>query len=227
MLKKPVRKLLSQAYSNFDYPIIVNSYGRSGSTVLTKSIIESAVQYAPKPFRQTVFRAISDSPWRLDYSDLIGGIVYKTHDYPPKKVFREDIRMIYTFSNPVDVVQSLLRLYEERGESWMREHYQHLRASYQNFEDIIIEDNLHLENHLDSWLNEPRFPIAFIKYESMWGVQEEISKFLGFDIELPPYRERKAKERLDKKIESSIYSTYLPLQKKIDQLEPFFVNEPK
>jgi hypothetical protein len=88
--------------------------------------------------------------------------------------------MLYTFADPVDVVLSLLRLYGERGEEWMKQYYDHLKVPYTNFENIIEEDQLELENHLNTWLDEDRIPIAFIKYEAMWEHQDEISEFLGF-----------------------------------------------
>jgi hypothetical protein len=55
-----------------------------------------------------------------------------------------------------------------------------LKVPYTNFENIIEEDQLELENHLNTWLDEDRIPIAFIKYEAMWEYQDEISEFLGF-----------------------------------------------
>lgn len=221
MLKDTVKNYLGSYYSIFNYPIIVNSYGRSGSTVLKKSIIQSSIKAKNKKIQDIAFRSISQSAWDLNTTSFECGIVYKTHDYPPVSDFNNHVRMIYTFADPVDVVLSLLRLYNERGEEWIKEHYDHLKVSYTNFQDIIRKDQLHLEKHLDAWLEEQRFPIAFIKYESMWDHQEDISNFLGFNVHLPPFKKRKFKK--NQELTPKIEKTYTPLRKKIDELDSFFI----
>lgn len=226
MLKQKVKNLLGSYFSNSRYPIIVNSYGRSGSTVLTKSIIESAIDSSNKILYKIAYRSISQSSWELEKTKLRRGIVYKTHDYPPEDNFKNKPLMIYTFADPIDVVLSLLRLYDERGETWMRKHYAHLKTSFENFSNIIIEDQLHLENHLNCWLQEKRFPVAFVKYESIWNHQKEISDFIGFNIQLPTFRKRKAKKQRskNKRIVKQLNKTYGSLSKKIEELDNFFVN---
>ena len=118
---------------------------------------------------------------------------------------------------------SLLRLYDERGEEWMKQHYDHLKVPYINFENIIEEDQLELENHLNTWLDEDRIPIAFIKYEAMWEYQDKISEFLGFNITLPPFRKRKAKRKNNKSLLSRLEKTYTPLRKKLANLGSFYI----
>jgi len=151
-------------------------------------------------------------------------MVYKTHDYPPDETFNNEVKMLYTFADPVDVVLSLLRLYDERGEEWMKQHYDHLKVPYTNFENIIEEDQLELENHLNTWLDEDRFPMAFIKYEAMWDNQDNISDFLGFKIELPSFRKRKAKRNKNKSLLSRLEKTYTPLSNRIGNLNSYFTN---
>ncbi len=224
MVKKKLKNIVGNWCSNFDYPIIVNSYGRSGSTVLTNSIKKSAIESKNERVRNIAFRSISQCAWDLESSALKGGIVYKSHDYPPSECFKNDVRMLYTFTEPVDVVLSLLRLHDERGEEWMKEHYKHLKVPYTNFRDIVNEDQLQLEKHLDSWLQEERFPIAFIKYETMWEHQDDISEFLGFKVELPPFKERKANEQRDKDLIRKLQKTYKPLRTKIKNMDDFFTN---
>jgi hypothetical protein len=156
---------------------------------------------------------------------LRNGMVYKTHDYPPVETFNNEVKMLYTFADPVDVVLSLLRLYDERGEEWMKQHYDHLKVPYTNFENIIEEDQLELENHLNTWLDEVRFPIAFIKYEAMWEYQDDISEFLGFSVSLPPFRERKANKQNNLELISQLKQTYKPVRNKINDLNGFFIHQ--
>lgn len=225
MVKNYTKNIIGSYCSTFDYPILVNSYGRSGSTVLTKSIINSAIKTQNEKVRDIVFRSISQSAWDLDNVELKNGIVYKTHDYPPRKEINSSARMLYTFADPVDVVLSLFRLFENRGEVWMKEHYDHLKVPYNNFKMIISEDNLHLERHLDAWLHEERCTVAFIRYETMWEHQDDISNFLGFDVHLPPKRDRKAKKDQPQELTDKLSVTYKALRNKVSRLDDFFVHQ--
>ena len=224
MLKQITKIIIGKSFTKFNYPIVVNSYGRSGSTVLTKSIINSSIQTNNATIRNIAYRAVSQSSWDLNNANLKNGIVYKTHDYPPSTYLNSNLKMLYTFADPVDVVLSILRLYKEKGEEWMELHYEHLGVTYtSNFDQIILKDQLQLEKHLDSWLNESRIRIAFVRYEKMWDHQDEISDFLGFHIELPEYRERKASTENDLKTIETIKSSYESLRKKISTLDNFFI----
>ena len=120
----------------FDYSILVNSYGRSGSTVLTNSIVKSAINTKNEVIKDFAMRSVSKDTWELNYSDLKNGVVYKTHDYPPVEALLNNACILYTFADLVDVGLSLLRLYDERGEEWMEKHYDHLKVSFGNFEKI-------------------------------------------------------------------------------------------
>ena len=224
MIKKLIKHSLASYYSTFNLPVIVNSYGRSGSTVLMRSIVKCANEANNKKIQELAFKSVSQTAWDLNGKQLRNGIVYKTHDYPPDETFNNEVKMLYTFADPVDVVLSLLRLYDERGEEWMKQHYDHLKVPYTNFENIIEEDQLELENHLNTWLDEDRIPIAFIKYEAMWEHQDEISDCLGFKIELPTYRKRKAKSKGDDELLSKLEHTYSYLRKKIEKINGFFIH---
>ena len=223
MIKNTVRKFSGRHLSVASYPIVINSYGRSGSTVLTNSIIESSIKNRIL-FRKLTSRSISHDIWNLEKPMLQEGIIYKTHSYPPTQIENTSVRMIYTFADPVDVIFSLLKRREEKGEHWMKNHYNHLGVKYDNF-DIINNDQLKLEKHLDSWLDETRIPIAFVKYENMWEYQKEISKFLGFRIQLPPHKKRKvSKEKSDNNIRRQIKITYSSLINKVNNLDNFKTN---
>lgn len=227
MLKMSVKNYIGRAFSKLEYPLVVNSYGRSGSTVLTKSIINCAISERNNFLRDIALKSISQSAWDLDEINLKNGIIYKSHDYPPSNHSNGHIKMIYTFADPLDVILSLIRLFNERGEDWIKLHYEHLGASYtNNFGNIINEDQLNLEVHLEKWLNETRFPIAFIRYENMWENQDKISKYLGFEIQLPVYKKRKSKNIENERVINKIRETYLALRSKLEKLDDFFIHNP-
>ena len=193
IISRVITTVFGSHFATFDYPIIVNSFGRSGSTLLTKSIIKAGTTSVWGSVQKVA--DIATYSWRkdLDAQELSGGLVYKTHDYPPKAFPGDNTRMIYTFSDPVDVVLSLLRIHNMRrkrgvtGRDWISIHADHLKVSFDNIEEIVNKDIFHLEDHLNAWLEEERVPIAFVRYETMWEHQEDISDFLGFEITLPPY----------------------------------------
>jgi hypothetical protein len=61
--KKDIKDIISSYFSIADYPILVNSYGRSGSTILTKSIIENANKIKKGPIKKIFSPSISKSAW--------------------------------------------------------------------------------------------------------------------------------------------------------------------
>jgi hypothetical protein len=223
-IKQDLKILVGNFFSPINEAIIVNSYGRSGSTMLTRSIVESIAR-KNTTLKQVLFKSIPQPAWDLDEVKIRPGFVYKTHDYPPKNSFNCNVRVIYIFADPVDVILSLLRLYKEKGEAWMREHYEHLKAPYTDFNNIIYEDQLRLENHFDAWLQEKRFPVAFIRYEELWNHQKEISAFLEVPIQLPSYKERNSKKFTEPTMVEKVKITYSSLREKVFNQKSFFVNK--
>jgi len=224
-IKISIKTSIAYIFSPLKNAIIINSYGRSGSTMLTNSIIESTVKKKNNILRRVLQKSIRRQIWNLDNEKIKKGFVYKTHDYPPKNHLNTDVRLIYIYADPVDVILSLLRLYKVKGEAWMREHYEHLKAPYMDFNNIIYEDQLRLEKHFDSWLQEKRFPVAFIRYEELWNHQKEISEFLEVPIQLPSYIERNSKKFTEPTIVEKVKITYSSLREKVFNQKSFFVNK--
>ena len=222
-MKQEAKKIIAKFFSDINYPIVINSYGRSGSTVLTKSIIESLSKEKKLNVKNFISRSISDVAWSLREKELKNGMVYKTHDYPPEQKINCRAKFIYIYANPVDVVLSLLRLFDALGEEWMKEHYEHLNAMYGDFEKIIYEDQLGLERHFDAWFGETRFQIALVKYEKLWYYQNELSKFLGLSIQLPKFKERKTKDYKDSNIAKTIKQSYQSLIEKVNKLDGLII----
>ncbi|ARN77773.1 hypothetical protein BST97_07040 [Nonlabens spongiae] len=222
--------LVGQSLTKFKYPLLVNSYGRSGSTVLANSIVSSSVILDNDYIKRLALWSALHNAWDITSSNLKKGLLYKTHDLPPQRhssyaeLRNRSTRMLYTFGDPVEVIISLIRLYESRGDIWMSKHFSNLKAeAYFDFLDIINEDILGLENHFKSWLEQNKIPTAFIRYETMWSKQKEISDFLGIDLKLPAYRERNSKEQKDLNLRSNIKATYAKLIDLTDQAEDFFI----
>jgi hypothetical protein len=132
--------------------------------------------------------------------------------------------MIYVFSDPIDVIMSLWQIYNNAGEKWIRQHFGHMKVPFSNFENILYEDQLRLEDHFDAWMAEDRFSVAFVRYDAMWNHQEDMSKYFGFDIKLPVYKERNAIVSPDVEVIKQLEKTYGALQSKINAVPPFYIN---
>lgn len=223
-IKAYIKTLPVKFFSPIDKAIIVNSYGRSGSTMLRDSIIESLTKDKNRIVNFALLKSLPQQAWDLGKEKIKPGFVYKTHDYPPKIHLNTNVRVIYIFADPVDVILSLLRLYKEKGEAWMREHYEHLKAPYTDFNNIIYEDQLRLEKHFDAWIKEDRIPVAFVRYEELWNHQKEVSEFLEVPIQLPSYKDRNSRKNFNTQPLEELMITYFSLREKVFNLEGFFSN---
>jgi len=226
-LKERGKTVLVRAVALSRGPILVNSFGRSGSTVLYDSVIRSSFRDSLIIPDKVSARAVRDRAWDLEeqLGELQAGRVYKTHDLPPtRKPQRPDIRMVYVFADPVDVVASVLRMASLLGERWVYEHSRHLRADVGEIEDIMREDVLGLENHLEAWLAEECFPILYVRYESLWACEKRIGEFLGLPVRLPVYRPRSSKHGEDERRREMIEAAYRRLRNRVASLPDCFTN---
>lgn len=224
MFRQNIKAVLGWAFSPIDKAIIINSYGRSGSTVLTKGIITSLAGNQPRYLKNILLKSIRQQAWNLEKKPIRKGFVYKTHDYPPQNRLLANALIIYIFADPVEVVLSLLKIFNDsEDDKWMRLHFKHLKAEYvEKFYSIIDHDTLNLEKHFDCWLNETRLPIAFVRYEKLWDNQNNIAKFLGIPLELPPYKERLARQSPDPETVKRVKKTYVNLRRKVNNCDDFF-----
>lgn len=220
LLKDPIAKFCSQLQT----PVLINSYGRSGSTLLTDAVTTGALQSCRFSGYRIVRGSVKRNAWDLEKTKIRHGVVYKTHDYPPKENLPSDSRMVYIFSDPLSVILSLLRLFTEKGEDWIKAHYSHLGVPYRNLERIRETDDLQLERHLDSWLGEDRFPIMFVRYESLWSNIDSVSEFLGVEVVLPPYRPREQLGNETTEVLKGVEATYQEFRERLSAFEDCFVN---
>jgi len=83
-MNKNIENIITRQFSKANYPLLINSYGRSGSTVLTKSIIKNATKDKTRLIKKTFPYSLSKSAWDIKETKLENGFIYKTHDYPPQ-----------------------------------------------------------------------------------------------------------------------------------------------
>ena len=225
MFKNLVKNGVRGAFYRGQVPVLVNSYGRSGSTLLMDSIVESRSP-VNSGFLYKVFKvSLKGQAWDLDSCILKNGGVYKTHDYPPALVSSESVKMVYIFSDPIDVVKSLLLQYEKKGKEWMSLHFHHLGSNFDDFFRIIDRDILGLESHFEAWLKEERFPICFVRYEKLWENQEDLGWFLEVPLRLPPYRPRSPGQLTIDNLDERLDQAYGSFKEKVVGKEDVFTND--
>lgn len=187
LIREQVKAVAVKSVSRLKQPVVVNSFGRSGSTMLFDSIVDSAGRRRlPSRFSR---RLIEATAWDLDTSDLRSGRCYKSHDYPPN-ILPSNTRMIYVFGDPVAATMSAYR-YAGESPAWLERHCEHLRAPICGREELLERDVLHIEAHLEAWLTQTNGTVAFARFETLWDYQSQLSEFVGLDVRLPQRRPRR------------------------------------
>lgn len=222
-IKKQVKNLIGKCVTPLSSAILVNSYGRSGSTLLANSIVESVCHDKIKAHSKLIKKSIYFGLWDIYNCNILNGFVYKTHDYPNLNNKR-NIKCLYIFADPVEVVLSLINIYKNlETDSWMRLHFEHLKAPYvEDFYSIINYDTLRMENHFDSWIFQNDISVAFVRYESLWQNQHNISEYLNLPLQLPPYKERTAKSIKNTELRKNVEVTYSEFRNKLNSCNDFF-----
>jgi hypothetical protein len=194
--------------------------GRSGSTMLFQALGKSAVTLSSNvisnPHKKILHRA-----WQLDQTSLHQGYIYKTHDYPASCLDQSGVKCIYTYSDPLAVIPSVVKKTEEEGGSWLKAHAEHLRAPHiDSVEELYRRDALQLEHHFDSWTRTSHCDVLAIRLDALWKYQETLSDFTGFPIQLPEQHQRSSSlSDLPNHVQSQIQDTYSSLRKKVQDNE--------
>lgn len=209
----PALKLFLQSSALRNHtPILVPSIGRSGSTLLYKSIIAGLAKKNRHLPEYLSSRLCADDSWELGQKQFKMGVVYKTHDLPDAITPDHNILSVFCFGSIIDSALSVFSGYERFGEDWIRTHFANLRSSA-GFEDMLDSDALHFEVHMDKWFAHKNTPVLCVRYETLWEHQNEISEFLDIKVELPTKRARHEKQ-IAPEILKRIQNTYAPLDKK-------------
>ncbi|WP_159450135.1 hypothetical protein [Demequina sp. NBRC 110056] len=213
-----MRKLKVRTQSQIDIPIIVNSFGRSGSTVLYKAVRDSALKPLFRDKHED--HGLGGQAWILDETRTERGRAYKSHDRAAKRL-PGDAKMFYVFGEPVAATLSVMKRGYKR-QDWFDLHCDHMRVPHCAPDDLIEDDALRIEEHLQGWLDSPATPVAFVRYEAMWDYVEEMSEFIGFPLELPPQRERSSRAE---DAPAALVDTYASTARLVDSLPDWHVRE--
>lgn len=198
-------------------PVIVASIGRSGSTLLTRSIREATVKARFGSIAPLFEKCSKGNGFDLKNTFLKNGLVYKTHALPDELSSSKNPKVVFVFGNATDAVLSVAQKGEELGEYWVSKHLDNLRASG-SFEEVLEKDVLRIEEQIRKWGNRDDIERLIIKYDFIWECHGVIEEFLDLKISLPKRRERSKKEELSSIDVEAVRNAYIRMDEWIDSL---------
>ncbi len=181
------RRLISGSWPAY----LVASPGRSGSTVVYDALAAGMARQRLGRSGPTLDRFYSSRAWDLGAANLIGGIVYKTHDFPHRFRPRRPVKTVFVFGSAAESAVSVHLCLGRYGRPWVDQHLLHLGASGP-FEELLDRDILRLEEQMAAWSAVEGLDVLAIRYEALWDHQNTLSDYVGFPVALPPQRKRGA-----------------------------------
>lgn len=227
--KKKLKKLgvsalfhLSNRYSD----IVVASFGRAGSTLVHKALIEGMAQARFGARQDPVFRSrLSRGAFDGPRVKLKPGFVYKTHEYPGNLQRSSKTRAVFLFGSPLEAALSVRNQFDTEGENWVRAHFRNLGRPYR-YEDLLQEDVLGFRDQCLAWMTFTDMPVLCLRYEAIWENAERLSEFCGFPVPLPERRARSQK-LVDPSALAQAKATYGQLEEDLARLPDCFLADPK
>lgn len=160
-------------------PILIAGLGRCGTTLVRDAILNnSSYVRAGKFIRE------------IENTSFSKNTVYKTHCYPPKSL-PENLKVVFLFGNPIDIVISTHYKINE----WGRLHHQHLQSdAFIPNDTILNKDTLNLYHQFDQWYKHQPFTFISVKYENLYDQKtvKFLSDYLEIPFILPKFRQRQS-----------------------------------
>lgn len=196
--------------------VIVSSLGRSGSTMLTKSIASGMIKQGLYKKLLNYGIPFIKEAWNLATTNFSVGYVYKTHDYPVN-IKENNYKYIFTYSDPLELIISLDRMKKYHDENWIKNHYAHLHSIYNLPNEYLKKDSLNLEKLFDAWIEIDEDNLYCIALDDLWDHKDKIEDFLGFNFELPIKRNREKNIESDLEDNNQLSKVYETLISKIEK----------
>lgn len=196
--------------------------GRSGSTVIFDALVEGVTlqRFGKAGCGLNFTRLVRSWAFDLEQTPLIGGVVYKTHDFPVPELATSKPKIVYVFGSASQAAVSVHSCLDRYGREWVDLHMNHLRAKGR-FEDMWTADILRFEDQINAWTQVAGLDVLAIRYETMWDHERTVSDFLGFRVVLPPRRKRLTASA-DPEIIYKAQSLYRALDERIAALPDVF-----
>lgn len=218
LLRKVNKYVPARFISRVSAPILVTSYGRSGSGLLYRTLKDSVARYA------VLSNRIGLSINSLDH-DFKKGFVYHSHSFPRVQFPSPAPRIIYIYSNPLQAVFSTYHA-AFMGDWWDRHCAAFgLQPPFPDPRCLFERDLFDFKGHFESWLRLQSAEVLFVKYESLWSHISRVEEYVGCKIDLPIQKQRKTKQSEIRNTER-IEATYCDLIRMVRRMPPvLLVNE--
>lgn len=203
-------------------PIIVNSFGRSGSTLLHDALVEAATLRSTNRLASRLVRA---NAWELDTHPLYRGGVFKTHDRytVTAATVVAHAKHIYIYGDPVEATLSTIARTKREGQPWLDEHCDHLRVPRVTPEELVHRDALQIEAHMSSWMRCAS-PVLFVRLDRLWDNITSIEQFVSMPVPLPEQAPRRSKTNLPREHIAGVEATYANFANWLDALPDAFIS---
>lgn len=203
-------------------PVVVASMGRAGSTLVFDALVEGMAlrRFGRAGQRLGLERLVRSWAFDLTQTPLIGGVVYKTHDFPPPGLAQHNPKIVYVFGSASQAAVSVHSCVDRYGRAWVDQHFRHLRARGR-FEDMWTQDVLRFEDQIDAWTQVADLDVLAVKFDALWDHERTMSDFLGVRVKLPPRRDRLAASA-DADVMARARSLYAALDARIAALPDVF-----
>jgi hypothetical protein len=193
--------------------------------MLTNAIAKSSVRSDLEILKKGVAQSL-ERPAFTNLDDIIfkRGFVYKTHSSPPTKIKNRYVKFIYIYSDPYDVVASLYRKNEMTDGEWIRKHSSNFGKKVNSVEEAIRGDKIGIKKNYLKWSRLSENKLAMVKMDYLWEKIDKLSDFVGFDVSLPPKRERNSnKKSLPKKLEKIMLEEYKNVREEMKKMDPIMI----
>ena len=190
IFKYVIRLIINTCFLSKRPPIFVASIGRSGSTLMYKTISKSLAKERFRFLPSGLGAKLAGGGMWSNYKKLINGVVYKTHLMPKDLQKHKKAKIIFLFSTPSDVVLSVISNKSRLGNKWISKHFKHLKVEGK-FNDLSTKDILKIEEQIESWKSIKGLQRIILRYEKIWDYQSEIEDFLNLKLNFPNRKNRK------------------------------------
>ena len=194
--------------------ILVASMGRSGSTVVFRSLYAASEARPENSFLETIAGTRFEP-----------GAVYKTHDYPDALEGIGNVRAVFMFGSASEAARSVYFQEKIKGRAWIDKHFAHLKAN-RPFEELFERDVLRIADQLDAWTGCTHTPVLSLRFDALWDNVDILRRFTGLDVQLPPQRARRDKP-LSPDLEEQCAATYGELDRRIAAMPAVILSGPQ
>ena len=155
---------------------------------------------------------------------------------PPRNIDNKNFVGIYIFGNPILSVSSICRRRIAKTINVLAGKSVFSRNNCVDIEQLLEDDVLRLEQHLDNWMNtDVNYPIVFIKYEDLskekiYDICQYIKNKYNIEFKedvVSRFKERRSYyDTIEPEYLEKLKKIYGGFEKKVQELPSYWIKEP-